>query len=52
MIDCADHRSGPRRLTLGSDAYERVHAALTTRLAVLQGQKAIAHSTDLDELRS
>jgi NAD(P)-dependent dehydrogenase (short-subunit alcohol dehydrogenase family) len=52
MIDCADHRSGPRRLTLGSDAYERVHAALTTRLAVLQGQKAIARSTDLDELRS
>jgi NADP-dependent 3-hydroxy acid dehydrogenase YdfG len=52
MIDCADHRSGPRRLTLGSDAYVRVHAALTTRLGVLQGQKGIAHSTDLDELRS
>jgi len=52
MIDCADLRSGPGRLTLGSDAYERVHAALTTRLAVLQGQKATAHSTDLDALDS
>jgi hypothetical protein len=48
MIDCADQRSGPGRLTLGSDAYERVHAALTARLAVLQGQRATAHSTDLD----
>jgi hypothetical protein len=52
MIDCADLRSGPRRLTLGSDAYERVHAALTARLTVLQGQKATAHSTDLEALDS
>ncbi|NEA31632.1 SDR family oxidoreductase [Streptomyces sp. SID13031] len=36
----------PRRLTLGSDAYASVHAALTTRLAELEAAEQLAHSTD------
>lgn len=48
MIDCADQREAPRRLTLGSDAYEAMHAALQGRLAALEAQKAVAMSTDVD----
>lgn len=46
MIDSADRSPAPRRLTLGSDAYARVRAALADRLAALDAQKAIALSTD------
>jgi NAD(P)-dependent dehydrogenase (short-subunit alcohol dehydrogenase family) len=48
MIDCADRSPAPKRLTLGSDAYQRIRAALTERLAALDAQKAIAQSTDQD----
>jgi hypothetical protein len=37
-----------RRLTLDSDAYVLVHEALTGRLAALEAQKELAHSTDAD----
>ncbi|GAB2569592.1 SDR family oxidoreductase [Kribbella endophytica] len=38
----------PRRVTLGSDAYEWIHAGLTARLQELESAKDLAHSTDLD----
>ena len=47
IIDCAERNPAPKRLTLGSDAYQRVRAALTERLATLDAQKAIADSTDM-----
>ena len=49
MIASVDVCPAPRRLTLGSGAYERVRAALVERLAVLDAQKDIALSTDYDE---
>jgi NAD(P)-dependent dehydrogenase (short-subunit alcohol dehydrogenase family) len=48
MIKCAELAVAPKRLTLGRDAYELIHTSLTERLAVLEGQKAIAYSTDFD----
>lgn len=48
IIASADQSPAPKRLTLGSDAYKIVHAALTERLAQLEAQKALAHSTDVD----
>ena len=47
MIASVDRHPAPRRLTLGSDAYTLVHAALTERLAALEAQKEIALSTDI-----
>ncbi|WP_458094182.1 SDR family oxidoreductase [Roseomonas sp. WA12] len=49
MIEVADRDRAPLRLTMGRDAYERVHAALTGRLAALEAQREIAFSTDKDE---
>jgi NAD(P)-dependent dehydrogenase (short-subunit alcohol dehydrogenase family) len=49
MIDCADRSPAPRRLTLGSDAYDRVRAGLSKRLAELDAQQSIARSTELDD---
>jgi hypothetical protein len=46
MITCADLAVAPKLLTLGRDAYELIHKSLTERLAVLEGQKTIAYSTD------
>jgi NAD(P)-dependent dehydrogenase (short-subunit alcohol dehydrogenase family) len=48
MIACADEPQAPRRLALGSDAYEALHSALFARLTALEAQKAIALSTDVD----
>jgi NAD(P)-dependent dehydrogenase (short-subunit alcohol dehydrogenase family) len=48
MIACADEPQAPRRLALGSDAYEALHSTLNARLAALEAQKAIALSTDVD----
>ena len=48
MIACADEPQAPRRLALGSDAYEALHSTLTARLAALETQQAIAFSTDVD----
>ena len=48
MLDIADVGSPPRRLLLGSGAYERVHAALMQRMVELEQYKAIAVSTEVD----
>jgi NAD(P)-dependent dehydrogenase (short-subunit alcohol dehydrogenase family) len=47
IIASADQNPAPKRLTLGSDAYALIHAALTERLADLEAQKELAHSTDV-----
>jgi NADP-dependent 3-hydroxy acid dehydrogenase YdfG len=49
MIACADLPVAPKRLTLGRDSYDQIHAALKERLATLEGQKALAYSTDFDK---
>ena len=46
MIDSVDENPAPRRISLGSDAYNAVHNALAERLALLQAQKDLANSTD------
>lgn len=48
MIASADASPAPRRLTLGSQAYANVRAALLNRLAALEAQKDLALSTDVD----
>jgi hypothetical protein len=46
MIDTADRNPAPARITLGSDAYSCVHAALSDRLAALEAQRDLPLSTD------
>ncbi len=46
MIDSVDRSPAPKRLTLGSDAYTQIRAALIERIAALDAQKEIAFSTD------
>jgi NAD(P)-dependent dehydrogenase (short-subunit alcohol dehydrogenase family) len=46
IISSAATDPAPRRLTLGSDAYQDVRAALTGRIEELEGAKEIAFSTD------
>lgn len=46
IIASVDAPQAPRRLTLGSDAYGMVSAALADRLAALEAQKDLALSTD------
>jgi NAD(P)-dependent dehydrogenase (short-subunit alcohol dehydrogenase family) len=49
MIDVADGGPMPPRLTLGSQAFANVRAALFNRLAVLDAQRDVALSADIDE---
>ena len=46
MIESIDKHPERKRLTLGSDAFNRVRAVLTERLATLDSQKDIAYSAD------
>jgi NAD(P)-dependent dehydrogenase (short-subunit alcohol dehydrogenase family) len=46
MIGLVDSGAAPLRLTLGSDAYEDVHASLTARLTELEAQREVAFSVD------
>lgn len=48
MLDVADADDPPRRLLLGSDAYQLVHDALSDRLAAFEAQTDVAYSTDVD----
>lgn len=51
IIRCVDEGNGPLRLPLGSDAYEDIKAALTSRLMELEAQKEVAYSTDADDVQ-
>lgn len=46
MIDSVGVSPAPRRLVLGSDSYQFLHAALTERLADIAAQELTAASTD------
>ncbi|MCX4144583.1 SDR family oxidoreductase [Paraburkholderia madseniana] len=46
MIDSVDQQPAPRRLALGSDAYNVMRKQLSDRLAALETQKELAFSTD------
>lgn len=48
MLNVAQVQPAPKRLLLGSGAYDRVHAALTERLAELEQQEKVARSTESD----
>jgi NAD(P)-dependent dehydrogenase (short-subunit alcohol dehydrogenase family) len=48
MLAVAEVHPAPKRLLLGSGAYDRVHAALSERLAVLELQETEARSTEID----
>jgi NAD(P)-dependent dehydrogenase (short-subunit alcohol dehydrogenase family) len=48
VIDSVDLVEAPRRLVLGSDAYQGIRAVLTQRLAALEAQKEVAFSTDAE----
>jgi NAD(P)-dependent dehydrogenase (short-subunit alcohol dehydrogenase family) len=48
MLAVAQVHPAPKRLLLGSDAYDRVHAALSERLALLELQETEARSTEID----
>ncbi|MFD3948046.1 SDR family oxidoreductase [Streptomyces sp. NPDC058579] len=49
IITSADQDEAPKRLTLGSDAYELVTAGLRERLTALEAAKDLAYSTDADD---
>lgn len=48
MIDAGDCDDPPRRLLLGSDAYQLVRTALADRLTAYEAQRETAFSTDID----
>lgn len=50
IIQRVDEGNGPLRMALGSDAYEDIKTALTSRLAELEAQKELAYSTDADDV--
>ncbi len=50
IIDSVDVSPAPRRLTLGSNAYEVLAAAWRDRLAALEAQRDLAYSTDADDV--
>lgn len=46
MIASVDQQPAPRRLALGSDAWQAMQRQLSARLAALEAQKELAYSTD------
>ncbi|GEK28407.1 SDR family oxidoreductase [Furfurilactobacillus siliginis] len=46
IIERVEAGHGPLRMTLGSDAYNKIHAALAERLEALEAQKDLAYKTD------
>lgn len=46
ILASADQEPAPLRITLGSDAYNAMHKALSARLAALEAQRELALSTD------
>jgi hypothetical protein len=51
IIQSVDVSPAPRRLTLGSNAYEAIAATWRDRLAALEAQRDLAYSTDADDIR-
>lgn len=49
IVNNADQVHSPLRMTLGSDAYQKIHASLSERLAALEAQKELADATDADD---
>jgi NAD(P)-dependent dehydrogenase (short-subunit alcohol dehydrogenase family) len=49
IIECASRPNAPRRLTLGSDAYRLIGAALREQLAELEASREVTCSTDADD---
>jgi NAD(P)-dependent dehydrogenase (short-subunit alcohol dehydrogenase family) len=49
IIASVEQSPAPKRVTLGADAYREIHAALTSRLSTVEGQKELAHSTEVDD---
>ena len=45
-----EYRGAPKRLTLGSNAYEAITATLRHRLAALERQRELAYSTDAGDI--
>jgi NAD(P)-dependent dehydrogenase (short-subunit alcohol dehydrogenase family) len=50
IIDSADDSPAPKRLTLGSNAYEAIASAWRQRLVALEAQRDLAYSTDADDI--
>jgi NAD(P)-dependent dehydrogenase (short-subunit alcohol dehydrogenase family) len=48
IIEVAGQDAAPLRLTLGSDAYTAMYAALSGKLSALEAGKGIAHTSDRD----
>ncbi len=48
IIDSVDVTPAPLRLTLGRDTYRDVRRSLADRLALVDAQRDLAHSTDVD----
>ena len=51
IIDSAEVHPAPLRLTLGRDTYHDVHKSLADRLSVLEQQREMAHSIDVDAVK-
>jgi NAD(P)-dependent dehydrogenase (short-subunit alcohol dehydrogenase family) len=49
IIQHVDEGNGSLRLVLGSDAYQDIKLALTSKLAELEKQRELAYSTDADD---
>lgn len=49
MLASADQAPAPRRITMGSTAYESIRTALSERLARLDQQRDIAYAADLQD---
>jgi NAD(P)-dependent dehydrogenase (short-subunit alcohol dehydrogenase family) len=49
MMGSIHHTPAPKRLLLGSTAYDSVRAALTARLSALEAQKELALAADVEE---
>lgn len=48
MLAVAQVHPAPKRLLLGSGAFDRVHAALAERLGALENQEIVARRTEID----
>lgn len=49
MVASVEQDPAPRRIALGSDAYQLMHAQMSDRLAALEAQRELACSTDFPD---